>query len=301
MKVKNFTFSEKALSTRLFQFVMVFMMVCSFNLSNAQSDTIQINFGASTVIPRWNSLSNFGQALEPTILKNTKGVETSVGLKVTGTFVANNTAGTTEPDAGIGFPASVTVSNWYASRTSTNAGFTLTGLNPKKEYLFQVFGSIMRTDGNIREAEYKFIGKADISIFNDATLNQSNVALAQVTPDAEGKIIVNCKTGPLNTNGGGNFHLSGMKIIYASVTTAAELGSTTNLSNVFPNPAKGFVNVEVSEISQVRILDITGKVLIEKSVEAGNNKINLNLKSGLYMLQVAGANKLVYTTKLVVE
>lgn len=300
MKVKNSTFSVKTLSARFFKFAMVLVMVCSFNMAKAQNDTIQINFGSSTAVPRWNSLGNFGLALEPTILNNTKGVATPIGLMVTGTFIANNTAGTTEPDPGINIPAAVTATNWYASRTSTNCGFVLSGMDPNKVYEVHVFGSIMRTDGNIREAEYQFIGKEELSLFNDATLNQSVVAIGQVTPDAEGNIIVNCKTGPNNTNGGGNFHLSAMRLIYEGVNTAVNPGKS-NLLKVFPNPAKDFVNVEVSEPSQVRILDITGKVLVEKTVEAGKTPIQLNLKSGLYMLQVAGKNKSVNTSKLIVE
>lgn len=300
MKVKNSTFSVKTLSARLFKLAMVFMMVCSFNLAKAQSDTIQINFGSSTAVPKWNSLGNFGVALEPTILNNTKGVATTIGLKVTGTFIANNTAGTTEPDPGIGIPASVSATNWYASRTSVNCGFLLSGMDPNKDYEVHLFGSIMRTDGNVREVECQFIGKEEVSLFNDATLNQSVVAIGQITPDAEGNIIVNCKTGPNNTNGGGNFHISAMRLIYANETTGLIPGKS-NLSNVFPNPAKDIVNVEVAEPSQVRILDVTGKVLVEKTVEAGKNPLQLNLKSGLYLLQVAGKNKSGNTTKLIVE
>lgn len=301
MEVKTFTFTKETVAKRLFMFAMVFMMVCSFNLAKAQSDTIQINFGANTVIPRWNSMGNFGQALEPTKLKNTKGVETSVGLMVTGTFIANNYAGTTEPDPSIGIPGTVTSSNWYSAR-NTNSGFLLSGLNPEKEYTFIVFGSILRTDGNLREGMYTFIGTNEVVLYNNSTMNLSEVAIGMVTPDAEGKIMVKCESSPNNggTGPGGNFHLSAMKIIYPDETTGLN-SEKTNLMNVFPNPAKDIVNVELAELSQVRILDITGKILVEKTVKAGRNSIPLNLKSGIYLLQVAGQNKSVSTTKLLVE
>lgn len=301
MKAKTFTFTTERLSTRLLQFVILTMIVCSLNLAKAQSDTIQVNFGANTVIPKWNSMGNFGQALEPTMLKNTKGVTTSVGLMVTGTFIANNTAGTTEPDPSIGIPGSVTVSNWYSAR-NTNSGFVLSGLDPNIEYTFIVFGSILRTDGNLREGMYTFIGKEEVVLYNNSTMNLSEVAIGMVTPDAEGKIMVKCQSSPNNggTGPGGNFHLSAMKIIYANGTTGLNLDKISPL-NVFPNPASNLVNVLVSELSQVKILDITGKIITEKTVNAGMNSININLKSGIYMLQVIGANKSVSTTKLVIE
>lgn len=300
MKVKNSTFSEKTLSTRLFKLVIVFLMVCSFNMAKAQSDTIQINFGSNTAVPKWNSLGNFGQALEPTMLANTKGDTTTVGLMVTAPYIANNTAGTTEPDPGIGIPGAVTATNWYASRTSVNCGFKLSGMDPNKVYEVHVFGSIMRTDGNIREVECQFIGKEEISLFNNSTMNISEVAIGQITPDVDGNVIVYTKTGPNNDNGGGNFHLSAMRLIYESETTGVN-PSQSNLLKVFPNPAKGFVNVEVAETSNLKILDITGKLFVEKTVEAGKHSIKLNMKSGIYMLQVAGQNKSVSTTKLIVE
>jgi hypothetical protein len=301
MKIKNSTLAKKLPLTSLFRMVIMFMMVYSINVASAQIDTIQINFGASTAIAGWNSLVNFGQAIEPTILNNTKGEATPVGLQVTGTFVANNTAGTTEPDQGIGFPGSVTVSNWYASRTSF-ASFTLSGLDPAKDYLFLVFGSILREDGNVREAQYNFFGADTLVLLNDATLNTSVVALGTAKPTSEGLIVVDIITGPNNTNGGGNFHMSAMKIIYAA-DSGTGFGSDTkaNRINVFPNPAKDNVNIQVSEMSRVRIHDITGRMVFEQLVQVGDNRFDLKLNAGLYMVQIIGTDKKVYTTKLVIE
>lgn len=303
MEARTFTFIKKAMSARFFKLAMVFMIVCSFNMAKAQSDTIQINFGSNAKVPGWNSLEYYGLAIEPTMLANTKGDTTSIGLLVTGTFIRIVGDGTKEPDPSLGIPASVAANSWYSARGNSSA-FMLSGMDPSKEYTFIVFGSIMRVDGNLREGMYTFMGKEEVTVYNNSTNNSSEVAFAMVTPDADGNIMVKCESSPNNagdpSSPGGNFHLNSLQIIYPNETTGLN-PEKTNLMNIFPNPAKNLVNVEVSELSQVKILDITGKVLVETTAKAGKNPINLNLKSGLYLLQVTGADKLVSTTKLVVE
>jgi len=94
-----------------------------------------------------------------------------------------------------------------------------------------------------------------------------------------------------------------------TVTGALKSGSiasaTTSLDevsvSVYPNPAADYVNIELSERSNVKIIDINGKVRLSKTIEAGKTDMQLNLESGLYILQVLGENNSVHTTKLMVN
>jgi hypothetical protein len=54
--------------------------------------------------------------------------------------------------------------------------------------------------------------------------------------------------------------------------------------NVFPNPSKGAVNIETSELANYSILDINGKEIANGMV---NGQLELNqLAPGLYMVKV---------------
>lgn len=67
-------------------------------------------------------------------------------------------------------------------------------------------------------------------------------------------------------------------------------GSKGNGSKVYPNPSpNGQVNVSVIEKSTVRVFDFLGRLVQVKPVEA-NSISTMNLKSGIYLIQVEGAN-----------
>ena len=75
-----------------------------------------------------------------------------------------------------------------------------------------------------------------------------------------------------------------------------------NLSNlqVFPNPAKDFVNIRHDKaIREVKIYDLTGKVVIKENYNNNQIKIDLNnLKEGMYIIQVTAENQ-VFSLKLI--
>jgi hypothetical protein len=84
-------------------------------------------------------------------------------------------------------------------------------------------------------------------------------------------------------------------------TVGVEMDSKPNPFVIFPNPATDKLNVQVLQSSELRVMDLSGRVLIRRAVEAGSNIVNLNLESGLYLIQVTGADKSVFTTKINVE
>jgi len=77
-------------------------------------------------------------------------------------------------------------------------------------------------------------------------------------------------------------------------------GSTEELV-VYPNPAHDYINVKVEKYSTVKIMDITGKILVQTTVEPGVTKIPVNVYPGLYMVQFVNENGQITTKKLIVK
>lgn len=64
----------------------------------------------------------------------------------------------------------------------------------------------------------------------------------------------------------------------------------TSIMNVYPNPSSGVVWVELQTFSnqtQVRLIDATGKVIHDRMVLPNSTKFDLQLESGVYVLQVS--------------
>ncbi len=78
------------------------------------------------------------------------------------------------------------------------------------------------------------------------------------------------------------------------------------LVTIFPNPAKDFVTIELmqpeSELSIVRIYDLTGKLILTEKVSNTKSYIHTSiLKSGTYLLIIELSDKSVLNQKLTIE
>ncbi len=84
----------------------------------------------------------------------------------------------------------------------------------------------------------------------------------------------------------------------ANATSSTEIGAVMELA-VFPNPASGTLNVTYgANMEQVRLLDISGRVVYSASVDANTTTIDTSaLKAGLYLLQVT-SGQVVETVKV---
>ena len=64
---------------------------------------------------------------------------------------------------------------------------------------------------------------------------------------------------------------------------------------MYPNPADQFISVKSSEVlSGVRVIDMTGKEVIRKSIQSNDYSLDLgNLNTGIYFLEATseGASK----------
>ena len=58
---------------------------------------------------------------------------------------------------------------------------------------------------------------------------------------------------------------------------------------IYPNPANQFINVELSQLEEIRIniIDATGKLLISKGCNSVMNEIDISeFPKGIYLVQV---------------
>lgn len=87
----------------------------------------------------------------------------------------------------------------------------------------------------------------------------------------------------------------------------ARIDSSQNELRVYPNPAEtGKVNLEMNtgEISEVRLINITGKEVIYRKLDFGTDKYVLpldNVPSGIYFIRVKSTQNKSIVKKLVVS
>lgn len=77
--------------------------------------------------------------------------------------------------------------------------------------------------------------------------------------------------------------------------------SMENQVKVFPNPSTGELNViSVQNIQEIKVRDLSGKLVLSQQYEAGTVSIQLKLPRGLYLLEVRGEN-FVAVEKVIVQ
>ena len=93
-------------------------------------------------------------------------------------------------------------------------------------------------------------------------------------------------------DGTGSFSNNAPLVRPAAFKTAATLG-VTNLEvtefSVYPNPSTGIFNINTSEMVNIKVVDITGKVVYQAQNVDNNGVVNLSsLQKGVYLMQVSG-------------
>lgn len=78
------------------------------------------------------------------------------------------------------------------------------------------------------------------------------------------------------------------------------------IMNIYPNPAKNFINVEISKEDlnncSLKILDMLGTVHIEQIMNKPNISLNLsNLANGSYIIQLSTANRVLESQIITVK
>lgn len=97
--------------------------------------------------------------------------------------------------------------------------------------------------------------------------------------------------------------LKSSKAVRFKTTTSSKDIQNTIAVNVFPNPTKEVLNIELADAqnAQLTLVDINGKVLLIKDLTEKSSKINIaHLSKGLYNAQIQAGNKSV-SKKIVIN
>lgn len=89
--------------------------------------------------------------------------------------------------------------------------------------------------------------------------------------------------------------LKELEIFNGNTITANDVFDTNQGYQIYPNPAKNIINVQIAEnnATEIEIMDVTGKKLIVKKVTKSIENIDVsNLSKGLYILNIKGSNSL---------
>jgi photosystem II stability/assembly factor-like uncharacterized protein len=71
---------------------------------------------------------------------------------------------------------------------------------------------------------------------------------------------------------------------------------------IFPNPSKGTFNISGEGRWMMTILDISGKVILNRQVNPGTERIELNgIPSGIYFIKLSGENKEILTFRHIIK
>ena len=75
--------------------------------------------------------------------------------------------------------------------------------------------------------------------------------------------------------------------------------------NIFPNPAKDFITIQMEEYNQSAIFemfDIKGGIILTKTINSNESKIGIaDLKPGLYMYRLRDNSKVLKIDKLIIN
>lgn len=108
-----------------------------------------------------------------------------------------------------------------------------------------------------------------------------------------------------NGNGGtsGDNVLKSMKtVVFKSTTSSKEVNKTIAV-NVFPNPTKEVLNIDLADVAnaQMTMTDLNGRILLIKQLTEKTSKINIaHLSKGYYNVQIQADGKSV-SKKIVID
>jgi len=98
------------------------------------------------------------------------------------------------------------------------------------------------------------------------------------------------------------------KVYNYQYNSLSDLTNNNSFVSIYPNPAKGFVSIEVDEekfeSGEIQLLDMTGKIVLNKQIELQQGKNNhsldlQNIAQGVYSIAIIASNRK-WTGKLVI-
>ncbi|RIH65435.1 T9SS C-terminal target domain-containing protein [Mariniphaga sediminis] len=271
---------------------------------------INIDCGDSATLaqPYWNNFSITHNTDGTTVqLVNAEGEMTGISAYVYDPFSAVNTAGTTSPAAAIDMPVNATSDSYYGHTGEFNGkvipsgGFRFENLKQGSKYTFVIFGS--RTASDNRDTKYTVVGGNTGTANLNVASNTSEVAvISDITPDAEGKIVLNVEKGDANDNSTGFFYIGAIRILSDAITSNDELKLDDDEISVYPVPFDNIIMLDkVPLYSTVSVYTITGsKILETRNNEGGKMSLNTSdLKAGIYILKISDNDTKIKAYKII--
>jgi uncharacterized repeat protein (TIGR01451 family) len=175
----------------------------------------------------------------------------------------------------------------------------------------------------VKIMKYELRGTNEKQVINDwAVANEINVSHYNVQRSINGKEFTT--VGQVKANGNSSYHFTDpltinnlpLTIYYRlhvvdndgrtdySTIKQIRLNQLTNqLINVYPNPAKGTVNIDCANAKEIKIVDWLGRAVFNKKIiNTQLSTINIQqFNKGIYVVQVVLNNGTVMNEKLIVE
>ncbi|MGE3181438.1 MAG: hypothetical protein AB7N71_07400, partial [Phycisphaerae bacterium] len=185
--------------------------------------TIFVDFGdnAQQTPGNYNNITPTVGLVENAI--DSGGIATGVSFTVTDAFwPGSNQNGTMTPtgDAAT-FDPQATRDNLFGNTvvfggfTEPTGAVTLAGLSsdPGVSYTFTFFAARLGVGDN-RETAYNIVGgNSGVGYLNTSNNTTQVAVVANITPDANGQIVVNVGPGPNNNNASGFYYIGAMKVV----------------------------------------------------------------------------------------
>ncbi len=298
-KITMFHLLKKGLYRMLLVSVMyVFALVSTVQ---AQSFTVNVDFGSdNTPSEGWNNITL--ETMNIQALLNSNGAATDISLSVYDAFNGVNNSGSTGTE---GIPTLASSDSFFGntavfeSASEPTGGVKFSGLDPDKSYNLVILSSRAGATDN-RETKFDIIGASSDVLTVNSSSNTTTVS-GSYSPDANGVLTIDVSAGPNNDNSYKFYYLNTIQLSYELATALTDVEEEQPEFDIYPNPVKDYMNVKATELSEMKIFDVSGNVVHHETIEEGNNKINIDLKAGLYFIQMFVSDKAVYSNKFIVE
>ncbi len=153
----------------------------------------------------------------------------------------------------------------------------------------QIF-TVLDTTGN-----FKWLGYNEASLSANSTINAkfmqyNNDSAIATSGSWQGNLDCNSEPGQdsIITSQNVSTYLQSIAAKVKAPTALAAL-QTTNIT-LAPNPSFGSFNITTPLAATCTIYNVQGKQLFAKAIQIGNNNLNLNLNSGLYIAVISTSN-----------
>ncbi|RZK12288.1 MAG: T9SS type A sorting domain-containing protein [Flavobacterium sp.] len=119
---------------------------------------------------------------------------------------------------------------------------------------------------------------------------------AYATLDSFGNAINDSHPTPFNSCG---FDLQAVGVINQGTLNRDDFAK--NSIKIYPNPAKNFFTIKLEEEAKVSIYDISGRIVLEKTIQPKEQINTANLTAGVYIVQVTVAQGKKATQQLIIK